>query len=377
MTDSTIRSVTMPKWGLSMKEGKVVEWLVEAGATVQPGDQLMEVETDKITSAVEASDGGVLRRCIAAAGDVLPVGGLLGIIAAAEVSDDEIDALVTDFKAHFVPAAEAGADAAASPEQVDVAGQTIRYLRRGGGDANAILIHGFGGDLNNWLFNHEVLASDRAVYAIDLPGHGGSSKTVDTGTVAEFADVVERFMAALELGPVHLVGHSLGGAVAMELARRSDNRVRSLALLASAGLGAEIDSDYIDGFASASRRKEMKRQVQKLFADTAKVPRQLVEDLLKYKRLDGVEAALRKIASAFSADGKQTNLLREVLEQLAVPTLVVWGEQDAIVPAAHASDLPDHVETQIIDGKGHLIQMDAANEVNRAISALWARAEGL
>ena len=75
-------------------------------------------------------------------------------------------------------------DSGPATETVEVAGRAIRYLTRGEGGTPVILIHGFGGDLNNWLFNHEALAAKRVVHALDLPGHGSSSKDVGDGRSA-------------------------------------------------------------------------------------------------------------------------------------------------------------------------------------------------
>ena len=96
----------MPKWGLSMTEGTVVQWLAEEGTELKNGDEVIEVESEKINNAVEAPTPGVLRRQVAKEGDVLPVGGLLGVIADASVPDEEVDAYVEEFQATFVPEEE-------------------------------------------------------------------------------------------------------------------------------------------------------------------------------------------------------------------------------------------------------------------------------
>ncbi len=90
-----IFEITMPKWGLTMEEGTLVKWMVEVGATVSPGLELAEVETDKIVNVMENIHQGVLRRVVAEEGDVLPVGALLGIIAASDISDEAIDAFIS------------------------------------------------------------------------------------------------------------------------------------------------------------------------------------------------------------------------------------------------------------------------------------------
>ena len=94
-----IEKLGMPKWGLSMTEGRVIDWLVEEGAEIAVGDEVAEVETEKINGVVEAPVAGVLRRRVAASDDVIPVGGLLGVIADASVPEAEIDAIADEFEA--------------------------------------------------------------------------------------------------------------------------------------------------------------------------------------------------------------------------------------------------------------------------------------
>ena len=371
MSHADMYLLTLPKWGLSMTKGQVVGWLTEEGAEVRPGQELVEIETEKVLSAVEAITSGVLRRRVARAGDVVHVGGLLGVIATPSASDLQIDQYVADFQASYVP--EKAEEEVAGPvlETVDVDGFRIRYLRRGEGAESTILIHGFGGDLNTWMFNHEALASGHSVYALDLPGHGSSSKQVGDGTLEGFAKVVEGFLDILGLTKAHLAGHSMGGAVAAIFAQKHPERCLSLTLIASAGLGPEIDGEYIRGFVSATRRNEIRPQLEKLFANSRLITRQMVDDTLKYKRLDGVEPALRTITAQFCPSDRQSAILREQISQLSMPVLVLWGSEDRILPASHALNLPQHVRTEILQGQGHMVHMEAASKVNTAIRSFW------
>jgi len=179
-------------------------------------------------------------------------------------------------------------------------------------------------------------------------------------------------MDALKLSAAHLIGHSMGGAVAGLVALQEPRLVRSLTLISAAGLGQEINAKYIDGFVASESRRDLKPVLQYLFADAELVSRSMVEDLLKYKRLDGVQAALRGLASALFKDGRQGRNLVEDLAKLTLPIQVVWGAKDAIIPAAHAKALPN-ARVEVIDAAGHMAQMEAAGRVNDLIKAQLAR----
>jgi pyruvate dehydrogenase E2 component (dihydrolipoamide acetyltransferase) len=174
-------------------------------------------------------------------------------------------------------------------------------------------VHGFGGDLNNWLFNQPALAAERRVIALDLPGHGESGKTLRSGEAAELSEAVLGLLDHLQLDRVHLAGHSMGGLVALTVAEQAPARVVSLTLIASAGLGADINGDYLQGFADANNRNALKPQLVQLFSDPALVTRQMLEDMLKFKRLEGVDQALRQLNGALFDGGRQKVDVRHVV----------------------------------------------------------------
>lgn len=94
-----INALTLPKWGLSMQEGCISTWHVEEGADVTRGDEIVDIETEKINNTFEAPANGVLRRQLAKEGDEIKVGALFGIMAEADVGDDEIDRFIEAFDA--------------------------------------------------------------------------------------------------------------------------------------------------------------------------------------------------------------------------------------------------------------------------------------
>ncbi|QEU95080.1 acetoin dehydrogenase dihydrolipoyllysine-residue acetyltransferase subunit [Streptomyces kanamyceticus] len=391
--EDQVTRVTMPKWGLSMKTGRITEWLAAEGQEVEEGDDLAEIDTDKIAGTLEAPGAGVLRRIVAAAGGDAPVGRVIALIAPAEVPDAEIERLAAEARDHLAAGLPAADEDSPVTGTVRVAGTALAYATSGAGERageqeterageqsgepEIVLVHGFGGDKNSWLFVQEPLAAHHTVHALDLPGHGESGKEVGDGGLAALARLVTGFLDALGIGRAHLVGHSLGGAVCVAAAALAPDRVASLTLVAPAGFGPDVDASYLRGFAAAGNRRELRPQLVKLFADESRVTRQLIDDLLKYKRLDGVDRALRTLLDTLLDEDDApaidvTDLLRG--PAAAVPVVALWGEKDRIIPASNAASLTDTADVRMIPDTGHMPHMETPGEVVRAIEASVLRA---
>jgi len=352
--------VSMPKWGLSMKEGTVSDWIVEEGEEIEKGQEIVEIETDKIANVLESPGSGILQKIVAHSGEVLPVAALIGVITDGAVSDDEISAFIEQENA-----AAAEVDEAPDPLTISKVfeweGLNIRYIDSEDGEDPLICLHGFGGDKNNWQFNLAALAPNRRVLAPDFPSHGDSTVSAEHSSPLAYAKMVSAMINQLQLGQVDLVGHSMGGLVALLVARESPAKVGALTLLAPAGIGTEINASYVDGFARANSRNELKALAVQLFADKEIVTRQMVADLLKYKRLDGVEGALVKLAGTLHSGGKQREDLSSVAQ--SVPTKIFWGKADEILPIYNCDQLSGANIEQL--ECGHQPHIEAAEIVNK------------
>ena len=371
MSDSNLIPLTMPKWGMAMEAGKVVEWLVSEGGQINKGDEILEVETEKIVNALEANDSGILSRCVAQPGDELPVGALLGVLSTDEVAADILDSFVNEFQSNFVPE-ESTQDEVSEPEKVELGDRTITYLnvpaRNENGKLPVLMIHGFGSDRNAWLFNIAELSEERSLYLLDLPGCGSSSKDVGDGSLSFFSEIIIAFMDELGLQGTHVIGHSMGATIAATLAHTASSRVASLTLISGGGLGETINIDFINDFVSSERRKDMKPVLQKLFADPGLVTREMVNEVLKYKRIEGVADALKNIvAGIFPSNGLAADYT-DTIGQLDMPITAIWGEQDQIAVLNGSNNIGSNIKFNVMADCGHVPHMEAAKKVNEIMS---------
>ncbi len=362
---SEILPIVMPKWGLAMTEGTLVGWLTSEGSTIAKGDEIAEIETTKLTNVFTSPTTGVLRRQIVKPGDVAPVGALLGVLAPPSVSDQEINEFVEGF------VVEVPDDDASKPIEREAirGGRKIFYKIAGSSQSGVpiVLIHGFGGDADNWLFNIDALSASRPVYAVDLPGHGKSTKDITSGDLAELADAVIAVVDDAKVPNAHFVGHSLGAAVAFKLLEGHHDRVASIVGVAPAGVGSTVNDAYISGFISAEKRKDVKAALQMLVADPDQVSATMIEGIQRYKRLEGVGKAIQTIAAQTLPNGRQTSSFRNLLENTNKPVLIVWGEKDAVIDPHQADGLPGKIAVVRLANVGHMPHLEAANTFNERL----------
>ena len=181
-----IQPIVMPKWGLAMQEGMLAAWHVDGGRRRSP--RARRSPTSRPRRSPTPSRARSPARCAggwSATGETVPVGALLGVVAdAVGRRTPRSTPSSTEFQDEFAAARRPRPTAERRPSPrssrpAAAACATSSWATRAG--APVVFIHGFGGDLNNWLFNQPALAESRTTYALDLPGHGGSSKDVGDG----------------------------------------------------------------------------------------------------------------------------------------------------------------------------------------------------
>lgn len=274
---------------------------------------------------------------------------------------------------------------------VDVRGARIRYQESGDRSAPpVVLLHGIGRSLEDWSAQHPLLAGDHRVLAIDMPGFGLSGRMPESATLAGLSDGVWATLDALgETRPAHLMGNSLGGAVAMQMLVDDPGRVSTLTLVSSAGFGKEVTFALrmlaVPGvgrplLARMADRRVAPRVERNLFAEKAMVTPERVAMAINVARQPDFAAVYLEIARALGgfrgiAPRWRTELLSRV-GRIEKPTLLVWGERDRILPVAHLAAaraaLP-RAQWHLFPAIGHMPQIECPAEFNALVRPLLAQ----
>ena len=173
--------------------------------------------------------------------------------------------------------------------------------------------------------------------------------------------------ATRDLEQVNVLGHSLGGALALALADVRPRKVSSLVLIAPAGLGPEIDAAALNGITRATRAESLAPWLRRLTA----TPEAISDDYAKAAMISRKDSALRAaqadMAAALFADGTQTFDLRPALGRLTAPTAILWGRQDHILPQSQVISAQGDFALHLLSGAGHVPQIEIPDRVARIL----------
>jgi pimeloyl-ACP methyl ester carboxylesterase len=231
----------------------------------------------------------------------------------------------------------------------------------GSGEAmrTVVLVHGFSGDAQTWFGLAKWLsAGGLRVLAPDLPGHGQT--TIDAHGIDDIVNPLVRFLDEVTDGPVELVGHSMGAVAAVRAALQAERKVSRLTLLAPAGLGSEIDVDFIQGMATAKTAGGVAHLLRRLTVRPVLFTDAQLEALVS---ATGASGRLLRLAETLCGEGRQRVDIVRDLDRLRIPVRVVFGLEDRIVPWQQVTALPHRAAIHLVSGAGHMPHWDQPEAV--------------
>ena len=269
-------------------------------------------------------------------------------------------------------------------KQLEINGRSVNYVDIGEGNQTVVFIHGLGGSWQNWLENLPRTAGSCRAIALDLPGFGRSEMPADPISITAFAAAVDSFCESLGLGPVVLVGNSMGGFTAAEVAIQHPERVELLVLVDSAGISSANVTNSRPG-QTLARQLMMRGQgdpsaAKKMLTRpgyialgmglVARYPTRISKELLSEQLLTFGDAGFGDAFEAILAYD-----FRHRLQEIGCPVLVIQGENDILVPLGDAFEfcqLIPNAELLTMAETGHVPMFERPVQFNDALLAFVA-----
>jgi len=258
-------------------------------------------------------------------------------------------------------------------EETQLHGRTISYLTAGEGPV-LLLVHGIASDSEAWRASLPLLARRARVIAPDLPGHGASGKAPGDYSLGSLASSMRDLLVKLGHERATLVGHSLGGGVAMQFAYMFPERAERLVLLSSGGLGRSVNpllrAATLPGseLVIAATIGPLTALGRAGVAAVRRIGLRVAPDLGEVGRgfaaladREGRAAFLDTLRSVVNFNGQRVDASDRLYLAVGVPTLLLWGERDPIIPAGHGLRARERMPGSRLvtfEDSGHFPQID-------------------
>ena len=262
---------------------------------------------------------------------------------------------------------------------ISVHGRRAAFRRAGhiGARPCVVLVHGIAGDSSEWEPALETLSSKYDVIAPDLAGHGESTRLRGDHSIGAFATWLRDLLEALEIEHATFVGHSLGGGAVMQFAYQFPEYVERMVLVSSGGLGREVSALIR---AASLPGAELVLGGIGVAARTAQplLRSEIVHRIAGLTDSDRRAAFVRTVRAIASPGGQRVNASDRLYLAEDVPTLIVWGARDRIIPVSHAHATHEAVPNSdlvIFDEAGHFPHADDPERFCEVVSEFVAKTE--
>jgi pimeloyl-ACP methyl ester carboxylesterase len=272
-----------------------------------------------------------------------------------------------------------------------ISGQKIGYRLAGEGPA-VVLIHGLASSSASWRVVGPLLAERNTVLAVDLLGHGESAKPRGDYSLGAQASVIRDVMVALDIERATVIGHSFGGGIAMQFAYQFPERCERLVLVASGGLGKEVSlllrmvaipgAELVMPLVMSARVQGALLSVGKGFRriglrfDDARA--EMWENYTSLTSAPGRLAFVSTVREVIDLAGQRVSATDRLYLAAAMPTMLVWGDRDTIIPVAHGRQAHEAIagsRLEILEGSGHFLPLQDGVRLAALITDFMATTE--
>jgi pimeloyl-ACP methyl ester carboxylesterase len=276
-------------------------------------------------------------------------------------------------------------------QYVSIHGHDVAYRVAGAGPP-VLLVHGMAGSASTWRHVMPQLAERATVIAPDLPGHGRSEKGRGDYSLGSLASTLRDLLIALGHDRATIVGQSLGGGVAMQFAYQYPERCDRLVLVSSGGLGQEVHmllralsfpgAEYVLQLGCASPIRDAGNAIGGLLSRVGLRPQPVVEEMWRaYASLGDAQtrqAFVRTLRSVVDVSGQCVSATDRLYLTAVMPTLLIWGDDDRIIPISHAysahAAMPGS-RLEVFEGVGHFPHCEAPDAFVRALLGFISEAQ--
>ena len=251
---------------------------------------------------------------------------------------------------------------------VSVDGNKIRYLEFGSGKENLVLVHGLGASAERWEFVTPIFEKKYRLIVPDLIGFGLSDKPLVDYTSEFFAEFFGKFLDEVGISKTHIVGSSLGGQVVANYAVEDSSKIEKLVLVSPAGV-MKNSTPALDAYVMAAlypNEESARNAFFMMSGGREEVPTQIVHRFIERMQMPNAKMAFMSTLLGL----KNAKAITEKLSSISVPTLLIWGGNDPVIPIEYSENFLssiDECQFYTMDSSGHTPYVDNPQEFAKAV----------
>ena len=251
---------------------------------------------------------------------------------------------------------------------VTVNGNKIRYLESGNSQGTIVLVHGLGASAERWEFVIPEFSKNFRVIVPDLIGFGQSDKPSVDYTTEFFTEFLGNFLQKLGIKKTNIIGSSLGGQITAEFTSNNQDMIENLVLVSPSGI-MKHSTPALDAYVMAALYPNLegaKNAFEMMAGSTREIHSKIIEDFVTRMKLPNAKMAFMSTLLGL----KNAEVITKSLNKITVPSLIIWGEDDPVIPIKYADDFVSSIQDcrfYMMDNCGHTPYVDDPQRFARLV----------